>query len=141
MSLSRHWPVRPTRQAALFNALTRRQHHYSGTLTLHANGLWQADPAIQGYLRLAWVWQTPAWLTLRFHSVQDDVEVSMSQPDVLHASSTATLAGAGASRAPRGRVDLVIWKHSLAGTAWCSLRTQVARQAAMPRRALKKEGS
>ncbi|NYT76750.1 hypothetical protein H0A71_07085 [Alcaligenaceae bacterium] len=140
MSLLHQWSVRHTRQLALFNALTRRQYHYSGTLTLHANGLWQADPAIQGYLRLARVWQTPAWLTLRFLPVQNGVAVSATPSGVGWPRNSAARPAAVAPRVPQGRVDLVIWKHSLAGTAWRSLRTQVARQAVMPRRALKKEG-
>lgn len=140
MSLPRHWPVRSTRQAVLFNVLTRRQHHYSGTLTLHASGLWQADAVTQGYLRLARVWQTPVWLTLRFYAVPDSAKVPTPPSRVSRAYSAPVSAGTGALRVPQSRVDLVIWKHSLAGSAWRSLRTQVARQAAMPRRALKKEG-
>ncbi|TEA78517.1 hypothetical protein [Allopusillimonas ginsengisoli] len=107
------WEIRHTRLLAFLRMLGRKPFPFAGILSLHESGFWELDPGQRGVLRLAHAWLAPAWVTLRFQRADPD--------------------------APAAHCDLSIWKSSLSGPDWRQLRLQVARQAAMPERALNKE--
>jgi len=111
------WHLRRSRRTTLLRCLGRRPLPFAGIVSLHVSGRWSLAPDGRDRYQLAHFWDAGLWLTLRFHMPEDGV--------------------AGI----RGRRDISLWKFCLPEADWRMLRIQVARQAAMPGRALNKESA
>lgn len=112
MSPVGHWPARDAHWSGYVAVLWGKPPPASGTLSLHSTGLWQfSDCNSSRLLRLAHVWPAFAWVTLSFRPE--------GEPEAK-------------------RLELTVWKAGMPRAAWCALRVNVARQAAMPGRALER---